>query len=189
MKRYLATIWLTVYISVTGLCAEVKMIEGMPYVEQNGLRLYADVGKKSSLEIADVPAPKSPGEWWTVRGYLQNAGTKSISVLLGHDTNVIIGFPDGATVNVAFRILGTERVGDAVLKPPVGDLRLVVLEPGEVAELPIANVQLKEQGKVRKMKIAYSVDDEFAKWYTVWAGQIELIMDKDHPPGDQQGPG
>jgi hypothetical protein len=188
MKRYLLTIWLTVLATSIGVRAEVKVIEGMPYIEQNGLRLYADVGKKSSIEIADVPVPKSPGEWWTVRAYLQNAGTKPISVLLGHEKNVIIGFPDSATVNVAFRILSESTVGDAMVKPPVGDLRLITLEPGEVAELPVANVQLKEQGKVRKMRITYSVDDQFAKWYQVWAGQIELLLDKDHPPHDQQGP-
>ena len=183
MKRIAIIAWLAAFASIVKLYAEVKVIEGMPYVENNGVRLYVDVGKKHSIEIADTPPPKSQGEWWTVRAYIQNAGKESVSILLGHETDVLVGFPDNTSVNVSYQILSEATVGDVAVKPPVGDFRLVVLEPGEVAQLPVANVQLKEQGKVKKMKISYAVDRDFAKWFKVWSGEIELILDKDRPPG------
>lgn len=182
MNRIAIAALLGTFICMMQLHADVKVIEEMPYVENKGIRLYADVGKKHSIEIADAAQPKGSGEWWTVRAYIQNASNEPVRILLGKESNIAIGFPDSTTVNVAYEILNDATVGDVAVKPPVGDLRLVKLEPGEVAQLPIANVQLKEKGKASKMQITYAVDSTFEKWFKVWSGDIALVMDKNHPP-------
>lgn len=182
MKRIAIAAWLGILIGMMQLHADVKVIDDMPYMENKGIRLYADVGKKHSIEVADVAQPKGSGEWWTVRAYIQNASSEPVRILLGKESNVVIGFPDSTTVNVAYEILSDATVGDVAVKPPVGDLRLVDLEPGEVAQLPIANVQLKEKGKVSKIRITYAVDSAFEKWFKVWSGEVALVMDKNRPP-------
>lgn len=181
MKRFTMAVLLSIFC-VMQLHGEVKVVDEMPYVENKGIRLYADVGKKHSIEIADPKQLNGSGEWWTVRAYVQNACNEPVRLLLGRDSNVVIGFPDSTTVNVAYEILNDTTVGDMAVKPPVGDLRLVELEPGEVAQLPVANVQLKEREKVSKMRITYAVDGVFEKWFKVWSGDIALVLDKNRPP-------
>jgi len=182
MKKFALMAYLFSFLFITNLIAGVRIIEDMAYTENKSIRLYADVGKKHSIEIGDGSAAKETGEWWTVRAYIQNISEGRIRILLGRETNVLVGQPDKTSVNVVYEISDEANVSDIPIKPPVSDLRLVELEAGEVAQLPIANVQLAEKGMLKKMRITYSVGDNFAKWFRVWAGEITLVLDKDHPP-------
>ncbi|MDF9834022.1 hypothetical protein M2103_002257 [Ereboglobus sp. PH5-5] len=182
MKKITLIMCLSSFVFFAKLRADLEVIEGMAYEENKNIRIYADVGKKHSLEISDGAAPKETGEWWTVRAYIQNAGKQRVGILLGRDTNVLIAKPDKTSASVTYEISSDTGVSGFTIKPPISDLRLVELDPGEVAQLPVANVQLTKKGTLKKMQIGYSVGEDFAKWFNVWAGEITLVLDKDHPP-------
>jgi hypothetical protein len=130
--------------------ADTGVIEGMPYTEKENIRLYADVNKKHSIEIDDNTPSAATGEWWTVCAYIQNAGKKRIRILLGHETNILIGQPDKKSINITYEISNESSISGIATKPPISDLRLVELDAGEIAQLPVANVHLKEKEVIKK---------------------------------------
>jgi hypothetical protein len=128
-------------------------------------------GKETAAVIAAPPIPAiGTKQVYVINAYLINRGKKPITVLLGTEEQIGPVWVNGV-LTIAYTPSYWNGFSDVSVKPRIEDFRPIILNPGEVAQLPTKKVESTRTPI--KLRIGYGVPAAFEK-YGVWSGNVAV---------------